>query len=125
MIWNSGLFPKPFSIAGGKNLSRDEDLKRLHAPTAYITGDFEDIAYPNAEGDFEKITSIPLFRAYAHGVLHTATYRERNGGEYGGVAIAWLNWQLKGDQKSARMFIGSDCGLCVNPRWVVRKKNMN
>jgi hypothetical protein len=35
-----------------------------------------------------------------------------------------LNWQLKGDARSRLMFVGTDCGLCVNPRWIVRSKNL-
>jgi hypothetical protein len=124
IIWNSGLFPAPSTMGGGKAMSKD-DLKRLHAPTAYISGDEEDIAFPNANDDFDKISGIPLFRGYERGVLHTATYRERNGGEYSGVGVAWLNWQLKGDRQAALMFTGTNCGLCVNPKWVVRKKGMN
>ena len=124
VIWDSGLFPMASAMGGGKAMSK-EDLKLLHAPTAYISGDDEDIAYPNANDDFDKINGIPLFRGYERGVLHTATYRERDGGEFGGVAVAWLNWQLKGDKKSALMFQGANCGLCVNPRWVVRKKSMD
>src|SRR4029450_4598736 len=94
VIWNSGLFPEPSTMGGGKAMSKD-DLKLLHAPTAYISGDEEDVAYPNANDDFDKIMRIPLFRGYERGVLHTATYRDRNGGEYAGVGIAWLNWQLQ------------------------------
>jgi hypothetical protein len=30
--------------------------------------------------------------------------------------------QLKGDARSGLMFEGPDCGLCVNPKWVVRRK---
>ena len=41
------------------------------------------------------------------------------------VAVAWLNWQLKGDQRASLMFEGANCGLCVNPRWVVRKKKID
>jgi hypothetical protein len=123
MVWNSGLLPEPTTMAGGKTMSKD-DLKTLHAPTAYISGDEQDVAYPNANDDFSRLTSIPVFRAYERGVPHIGTYRDANGGEFGGVAVAWLNWQLKGDQKASSMFVGSDCGLCVNPRWVVSKKNI-
>jgi hypothetical protein len=124
MIWNSGLMTKPTSMGGGKTLTKD-DLKALHAPTAYISGDAQDIAFPNANDDFDHLARIPVFRAYELGVPHTGTYRETNGGEFGGVAIAWLNWQLKGDQKAAQMFTGHRCGLCVNPRWVVHTKNID
>ena len=65
-----------------------------------------------------------MFRAYGRGVLHSGTYGERNGGEFSGIAVAWLNWQLKGDTRARLMFVGHDCGLCVNPHWVVRSKNL-
>jgi hypothetical protein len=124
VIWSSGLFPKPTKMAGGKTMSKS-DLRLLHSPIAYISGDSEDIAFVNSNDDFSRITSIPAFRGYERGVGHGGTYRQPNGGEFAGVAIAWLNWQLKSDQRSALMFRGANCGLCVNPRWVVHQKNIH
>jgi hypothetical protein len=124
VIWNSGLFSRPTSAGGGKAMSK-RDLKFLHTPIAYISGDSQDIAFINGNNDFNQITSIPIFRGYERGVGHGGTYRQPNGGEFGGVAVAWLNWQLKGDQRAALMFRGPNCGLCVNGRWVVRKKNID
>jgi len=124
VVWNSGLFPKPTEMAGGKSMSKD-DLKSLHTTVAYISGDAQDIAFANADDDFERIASVPIFRGYERGVTHGGTYRQPNGGEFSGVAVAWLNWQLKGDQRASLMFKGVNCGLCVNPRWVVRKKNID
>jgi hypothetical protein len=123
VIWNSGLFGKPTNLGGGKTLSK-QDLESIHVPVAYISGDPRDIAFKNAEADFDYLTKFPAFRAYERGVGHGGTYREPNGGEFSGIAVAWLNWQLKGDQRAALMFRGSDCGLCVNPKWVVRTKNI-
>jgi dienelactone hydrolase len=124
MVWNSGLFPVPTTLGGGKPMSK-ADLERLHAPTAYISGDAQDVAFPNANDDFERISAIPVFRGYERGVGHVGTYRESNGGEFGGVAVAWLKWRLKGDLRAGKMFAGADCGLCVNPRWVIRKKRID
>jgi hypothetical protein len=124
MIWNSGLFPKPTKMAGGKSMSKD-DLESFHTPVAYISGDAQDIAFANANDDFEHISSIPIFRAYERGIGHGGTYRQPNGGEFSGVAVAWLNWQLKNDQRASLLFKGVDCGLCVNPRWVVQKKKID
>ena len=123
VIWNSGLFAKPTNMGGGKTLSKS-DLQSIHVPIAYISGDPQDIAFQNAEADFDYLTKIPAFRAYERGVGHGGTYREPNGGEFSGIAVAWLDWQLKGDERAARMFRGPDCGLCVNPKWVVRAKNL-
>ena len=33
-------------------------------------------------------------------------------------------WQLKGDQDAGRAFVGSECTLCKDPDWFVKKKNM-
>jgi hypothetical protein len=124
VIWNSGLFPQSTAMGGGKVMSKD-DLKSLHVPVAYVSGDAQDIAFVNAEDDFEHLASIPIFRAYERGIGHGGTYRQPNGGEFSGVAVAWLNWQLKNDQRAGLMFKGPNCGLCVNPRWVIRKKNID
>jgi len=123
ILWNSGLFPGVTTMAGGAPLTK-ESLKKLHAPIAYISGDEEDLAFANANDDFSRLTDIPVFRAYGRGIVHEGTYSERNGGEFAGIAVGWLNWQLKGDARAARLFVGADCGLCVNPKWVVRSKNL-
>ena len=63
VIWNSGLFGKPTNLGGGKTLSK-QDLESIHVPVAYISGDPRDIAFKNAEADFDYLTKIPAFRAY-------------------------------------------------------------
>jgi dienelactone hydrolase len=123
VLWNSGLFPTVTTMGGGKPLTK-ADLARLHAPTAYIGGDPQDISFVNADDDYARINGIPVFRGWERGVPHEGTYWDADGGEFGGVAVAWLNWRLKGDARAGRMFSGPDCGLCVNPRWVVARKNM-
>jgi hypothetical protein len=123
ILWNSGLFPTVTTMAGGAPLTK-ADLKKLHGPIAYISGDEEDLAYANANDDFQRIDHVPVFRAFSRGVVHEGTYSERNGGEFAGIGVAWLNWQLKGDRQAAHLFIGPLCGLCVNPHWVVRTKHL-
>jgi hypothetical protein len=123
VVWNSGLFAQPSNMGGGKTIGK-KDLESIHVPMAYITGDSTDIAFNNANADFEYLKSIPVFRAWERGVGHGGTYNQPNGGEFAGIAVAWLNWQLKGDQKAALLFRGADCGLCVNPKWVVQTKNL-
>jgi hypothetical protein len=123
VMWNSGLFPEPTTMGGGKPLSKD-DLKKLHAPIAYISGDASDVAFVNANDDFERINHIPVFRAYRHKTGHGGTYGEPNGGAFGPVGVAWLDWRLKGDANAGKMFLGPKCGLCTNAEWVVKQKNL-
>jgi len=47
-----------------------------------------------------------------------------NGGKVAPVAIAWLDWQLKGDRKAGRMFTGPDCGLCRDAEWRLERKGI-
>ena len=36
-------------------------------------------------------------------------------------ALAWLDWQLKGNRDAARMFLGDDCGLARREGWTLEK----
>ena len=78
----------------------------------YISGDSTDIAFANSNDDFKRITKVPAFRAYKDGVGHGGTYTQPNGGDFGKVAVAMLEWQFKGDKEAGKMFLGANCGLC-------------
>lgn len=113
-IWNSGLFERDQQIYDG-----------LHTPMAFFIGGESDVAYPNAEADFNALNKdLPIFYGNLD-VGHMATYSQDNGGEFGRVGVAWLKYQLMGDQgpAGAQMFEGPDCGLCSTD-WGIRKKNM-
>ena len=69
--------------------------------------------------------SATIFYAWRVNMTHLGTYRQTNGGEMSPVAIAWLDWQLKGDNIAAKMFLGEDCGLCTNKHWHVQKRKLN
>ena len=54
----------------------------------------------------EEIPALPRHVAYRPAVAnlpvgHGGTYSEPNGGAAAQVAVAWLNWQLRGDAKAA------------------------
>ena len=120
--WNSGLLPTPHP--GMENVSK-EALANLHAPIAYFNGDPSDIAHNNGKDDFERVNNLPVLFAWCNGVGHSGTYREANGGEFGKVAVAYLNWRLKGDKNAAKMFKGADCGLCPDANWKIFKKKID
>ncbi len=125
-IWNSGILNMPLA-AGAPAMEdvRKEQLEKLHSPIFYITGDKSDIAFENGMDDFKRITKVPAIHAYKDGVGHGGTYNQPNGGEFGKVAVAMLQWQFKNDQEAAKMFVGANCGLCQDPQWHVSKKGIN
>jgi hypothetical protein len=125
-IWNSGILNAPLSGAAPimEDVRKDQ-LEKLHSPIFYITGDKSDIAFENGMDDFRRITKVPALHAYKDGVGHGGTYNQPNGGEFGKVAVALLEWQFKGDQEAAKMFLGANCGLCRDPHWHVEKKGID
>jgi len=124
VVMNSGAFPPGASSpALSQSAGSKESLTRLHGPVAYIIGGPTDVAYPNAEDDFARITSVPVFKANLN-VGHGGTYRQPGGGWFGEVAVAWLDYQLKGSTDAAKWFVGADCRLCTEPVWTVQKKGM-
>ena len=124
VVMNSGALPADStSPALAQTAGNKESLKRLHGPTAYIIGGPSDIAYPNAEDDFTRITTVPVFKANLN-VGHGGTYRQPGGGWFGEVAVKWLDYQLKGSADAAKWFLGADCRLCTEAVWTVQKKGM-
>jgi len=101
-----------------------DHLQKLHSPVLYIDGGKSDMAYPNGEDDFARIDKVPIAIAHFDDVGHGGTYNQPNGGEFGKVALAWLKWQLKGDETAKKMFSGPDCGLCKDTKWEYKKKKM-
>ena len=124
VIWNSGVLPSN-GTSPALTLSRatKDSLNQFHAPVAYFIGGPSDIAFPNAEDDFARITKVPVFKANLN-VGHGGTYRHPGGGWFGEVAVRWLDWQLKGNADAAKWFVGTDCGLCTDPLWKVEKKGI-
>jgi dienelactone hydrolase len=125
IVANSGLLAQPTTMSGSGKPVPKESLSLMHAPVLYMSGDESDIAFANANDDFEKIDHIPVFRAYLKGVGHGGTYHNTDGGAFGKVALAWLNWQLKGNKEAAKMFQSDRCSLCADPQWVTRKKKID
>jgi hypothetical protein len=110
--------PMGGAMAIGKDI-----LQKLHSPVIYINGGEKDIAYANGMDDFAKIDKVPVAMANFD-VGHGGTYSQPNGGEFGRVAVAWLKWQLKGDETAGKMFTGESCGLCKDDKWKYEKKKM-
>ena len=125
MICNSGLFKveNEMTAVGGMPMPKKSKLNEIHTPIIYILGGKEDIAYENGMDDFHLISHVPAC-ATNFPVGHGGTYRQPHGGEFSVVALAWLDWQLKGDKKAAKMFKGNKCGLSKRDGWTIDKNKM-
>ena len=119
VVLNSGTFPDDRAL-GGSTL-KGADLARLTVPTLILVGGKDDIAYANGQGDYDRLTAAPSFIGSAN-YGHRATYFEKDGGLFGRVALDWLRWTLKADDGAGRRFRGSDCGLCTDGEWTVRRR---
>ncbi len=104
-----------------------ELLARLRVPIAYFLGGKRDMLYQPALSDIDLYEAAPLFWASTDlpNDAHAGSFREKNGGKFGITGVAWLKWQLNGDQNAAMMFKGANCGLCSDPQWEVKKERID
>ncbi len=122
VICNSGVLPVPSPLRGMPAPTKDE-LSTFHAPFLYIIGGPSDIAYQNAMDDFARLGRVPVAMTNFD-VGHGGTYQLPHGGEFTRVALAWLDWQLKGRQEASRSFLDQDSDLRLDPKWSVQVKNV-
>ncbi|MCQ2258922.1 MAG: alpha/beta hydrolase [Bacteroidaceae bacterium] len=123
MICNSGLFIDPKAAIPNMPMPGKDQLKSVHGPIIYILGGETDIAYQNGMDDFRRIKDVPAV-AVNYPVGHGGTYSKPHGGEFSVPAIAWLNWQLKGDAEAAKTFKGENCGLLQRKDWTLDKNEL-
>ncbi|MBR6857987.1 MAG: alpha/beta hydrolase [Bacteroidales bacterium] len=123
MICNSGLFINPGTAVPNMPMPNKERLQEITVPVIYILGGPEDIAYENGMDDFHRLVKVPAFAAN-YPVGHGGTYRQPHGGEFTVPALAWLQWQLKGDKEAAKLFVGADPALANREGWTVEKNGL-
>lgn len=121
IVCNSGVLPSPSPMKMMPALTK-EDLMKYHAPVLYIIGGPSDIAYGNAMDDFERVNHVPIVMTNLD-VGHGGTYHLPHGGEFTRVALAWLDWQLKGREEASTMFLGEDSTLSKDLKWTIELKN--
>jgi hypothetical protein len=123
VLHNTGVFNEGRGSITGLDVKKDV-LQTLHTPTIYILGGPTDIAYANGMDDFNRIAHVPVAVANLP-VGHGGTFNQPNGGAAASVAVSWLDWQLRGDTKSAKRFVGDDCGLCQDAQWSLQRKQFS
>ena len=114
--------PGDAAAPGPTGANRAEMLQKLHGPILFLNGGPNDSGHRTAKANFEAIQNVPAVHAHEDVGHYPATYRQPNGGDFAKVAGSWLKWQLKGDLTAAKMFVGSSCGLCTDPKWTIERK---
>ena len=100
-----------------------EALKSLHQPMFYMIGGPGDVAFANAQKDFERIAdNIPVVMMNSKDG-HSGTYYEKHGGSYAKAVVKWLDWQFKGKISNAAFFLDDDYLKYIHPDWTVVRKN--
>jgi dienelactone hydrolase len=122
LIHNSGVYNDATNPRNSMKVDKAL-LRTLHTPVVYILGGPTDIAYPNGTDDFARIDHVPAMLLNL-GVGHGGTFNEPNGGRVAQVAVAWLDWRLRGDRAAGRWFTGKNCTLCRDPAWTVQRKGI-
>jgi len=115
VMFNSGM--GDMSMAGASA----ESLESVHGPIVYIIGGPSDVAFANAEGDYERIDEVPVAFADLTEGGHMGTFGEEYGGSFAHMALAWLDWQLKGEDDGAPIFLEGD--LAEFSGWTMKSKN--
>ncbi|KJS33726.1 MAG: hypothetical protein VR64_00395 [Desulfatitalea sp. BRH_c12] len=101
-------------VAGGS--FDGQGAYNLRNPAAYICGEADTLATPNAETDYQR-TTVPVFMTVMDDVDHMAAARE------GLPAIcAWLLWHLSGETERQGDFLNSD-GVFATGKWDSKSKN--
>ncbi len=118
------LQPVPGAASPQAGGERPDYIAALHAPIALINGGPKDLAYNGAVSGYESVQKVTALHAWQDVGHYPATYRQPNGGAFAIAVNAWLDWHLKGDQSASKMFLGSNCGLCKDPKWNVQIKNV-
>ena len=98
-----------------------ESLKNLHGPILYLIGGEGDIAYKNAELDYERIDNVPVAFANQVRVGHGGTFHEPYGGSFSPMVRAWLGWQFKDQRQNIDVFLRNR--LRDFPDYTMKAKN--
>jgi len=123
LIHDSGLFT---GQASGPEMNLPKTaLARLHTPILYVLGGPTYIAYANGMDDYARMDHVPAAVVNLRDAGHGGTFFERNGGKAAQIAIAWFDWQLKGDARAGRIFVGATCGLCTDAAVTLQRKRLS
>ncbi|NLW30342.1 MAG: alpha/beta hydrolase [Fibrobacter sp.] len=112
---SSGLFNADQTIWGG-----------IHTPIKIMNGGPDDMAYENGLRDYNGISAlgIPIIYYVKTSAGHGGDLFQARG-DFNIVNLAWLNWQLKGDEGETgkALLMGPNCKYCNDRGWEFKSAN--
>ena len=115
-ITSSGL------MAANANL-----YSKIHTPFKVMNGGSSDIAYENGLRDYQEISKLgkPAIYFSKKSAGHGGDLGQGRG-DFNLVNLAWLNWQLKGEEGATGKgyLTGSTCKICTDSGWDYKIANL-
>ncbi len=100
---------------------------KIHTPFKIMNGGSSDMAYENGLKDYQEISSrgIPIIYFSKSSAGHGGDLNSAKG-DFNTVNLAWLNWQLKGDEGATGkgLLVGSSCKFCNASGWEFKSANL-
>jgi hypothetical protein len=100
----------------------------IHTPFKIMNGGPDDMAYDNGARDYDEISSrgVPIVYFSKTSAGHGGDLFQARG-DFNLVNLAWLNWQLKGDEgETGKGFLyGPTCEFCTDSGWVYQSANID
>jgi hypothetical protein len=99
----------------------------IHTPFKIMNGGSSDIAYENGLRDYNAISALgkPIIYFSKTSAGHGGDLGQGRG-DFNLVNLAWLNWQLKGDEGATgkAFLLGPTCEFCSDGGWDFRSANI-
>jgi hypothetical protein len=100
---------------------------KIHTPFKIMNGGSGDMAYENGLRDYDEISKrgIPIIYFSQSSAGHGGDLSNAKG-TFNSVNLAWLKWQLKGDEGATGKgyLIGSSCKYCNTSGWDFKSANI-
>jgi dienelactone hydrolase len=123
MALNSG-FPTKSGGSTEPATVIDWTAEKLTTPSALFEGGPADGAYASGEATFKALPpDSVVLKANMPLLGHTGAYAMPDI-RWTRAVLAWLDWRLKGDTGSLKMFSGPACTMCTDDDWWVQSRNL-
>lgn len=99
----------------------------VHTPVLFVEGGPDEVAYDGGLEGYQAIAQVGVpVLWFSKDLGHGGDLFTPNGGDFTKINLAWLNWQLKGDESATgkALLVGADCPYCSDNQWEVMSANL-